>query len=226
MIGIERKEKQSKPIKKSSSFGTVGILIGLCLLLGWCSQNQNSNKTAVMPTARPTGTGAATATTGATVTAAPTSTAVPTRIAAPTSIPRAKAGLPGLLPGDVRANLEKRFGCTCTGAKETAIKGHYRWFCEKEEGISVEIIGYGILQVDLIDATVFTTDAETAGVVLGFIATMPYDGAEPKAAREWVLREIYKVRPGNPIEATFGNVIFTLTGSSVGVFSMDMWGGK
>lgn len=51
-------------------------------------------------------------------------------------------------------------------------------------------------------------DAETAAKFLGFIATMPYDGAEPANARLWVASNIHKTNA----ETVIGNVWFELSG--------------
>lgn len=109
---------------------------------------------------------------------------------APTPIP-AQAGIPGLIPEDVTVNLEKiEFKCD---APDRMPSGLYLRTCLREDsGIvsyMVEVWGSDRRTVDTIVATVVQFVSPTDDIpvlMLGFIATMPYDSADPDQARAWV----------------------------------------
>lgn len=64
------------------------------------------------------------------------------------------------------------------------------------------------------DATFFqpAPDDKAASTVLGYLATMPYDGAQPTAARNWVAANTGNVDRGKEMSQMFGPVRFTLNG--------------
>lgn len=145
----------------------------------------------------------------------PSKTLLPTTTS-PTPVPTVTidmgaAGLPGLLPADVRVNVEDRFGLVCDRPKIQS--GITTWTCIRDVGtavLRVDIYSQGGLQVDIIDARIAGFfNAETAANFLGFVATMPYDGADPAAARLWVATNITKARA----ETIIGNVWFELSGN-------------
>lgn len=145
----------------------------------------------------------------------PTNTPLPIRtltstLAPTVTIEPSAAGLPGLLPADVRVNVEDQFGMSCNGPNTRG--GITTWACIRNVGtavLRVDIYSLGGLQVDIIDARIAGFfNADTAAKFLGFIATMPYDGAEPATARLWVINNISKAKA----ETTMGNVWFELSG--------------
>lgn len=144
----------------------------------------------------------------------PTTQPTQTHTVAPTQY---IAGLLGLNPADITINLEDR-GFECTNAQ--TITGGYVWTCE-EDMISylmrVDIYSFStIVSVDYIDAGIGFFEEpnnDLAISFLGFIATAPYDNAEPIAAREWVETTLPTITsPGDIREAEFGGVKFQLFG--------------
>lgn len=56
-------------------------------------------------------------------------------------------------------------------------------------------------------------DDDLAASVLGFLATVPYDGAEPERARAWVEETLPTIKAAGDVRtATFGGVPFRLYG--------------
>jgi hypothetical protein len=172
----------------------------------------------------------ATAPPSATLRSAPTKTTAPTPteepIPSPTLAPTGTrpptattqpAGLPGLMPADVTVNLEQR-GLTCSSAEAT-FDGGFVWSCSREAYdvlLYVDVYSSSLVTVDMIDASVIfysSADDDLASQFLGFIATMPYDGAQPLDAREWVETTLPTIRvAGDVREITIGGVDFILFG--------------
>ena len=59
-----------------------------------------------------------------------------------------------------------------------------------------------------------TGDLSPAADLLGFCATLPYDGAQPIDARAWVVRMLPKVRQGHPLTKKFGGVQLEVMGTT------------
>lgn len=126
-------------------------------------------------------------------------------------------GLPGLNPADLTINLEDN-GLECTNAQ--SISGGYIWTCERDTIsflMRVDIYSFStILSVDYVDAgIIFFTDPDNdlAASFLGFVATAPYDNADPSAARNWVETTLPTITEvGDIREAEFGGVEFLLFG--------------
>ena len=58
-----------------------------------------------------------------------------------------------------------------------------------------------------------TPDNELAADFLGFMATMPYDGADPQSARNWVEGTLPTITTSGDVrDATFGGIKFLLYG--------------
>lgn len=157
-------------------------------------------------------------------TPAPTNTPMPTDIPAPptSTLPppptKVTGFLPGLMPADIKVNLENR-AFTCAPVEEAA--SLYVWTCKKATDIArLEVMFYSrtLGTVDFIDASVLQSgkpadDLSTA--FLGFMATMPYDNAKPDAAKAWVAETIPTLKgEGDVRSATFGGVPFQLFGIS------------
>lgn len=150
----------------------------------------------------------------------PTSTPVPTKPPAPTPTtePKKVGLLPGLQPADVKVNLENR-QFKCSSAEMSADKTYYVWTCKRDSSAyQMTAIFYGrtLLTVDYINCAVVQfgqADDGIASPFLGFMATMPYDGAEPQRARTWVEQTLPTIKQSGDVrEATFGGVKHRLFG--------------
>jgi hypothetical protein len=127
--------------------------------------------------------------------------------------------LPGLQPADVKINLEERqFTCDLIFGP-TDSDPYYKWECKSESTnylMLVEIWSKSLFTVDLIQSSIMqfgTPDDELAANFLGFMATMPYDGADPQSARNWVEVTLPTIAiSGDVRDATFGGVKFLLYG--------------
>jgi hypothetical protein len=94
------------------------------------------------------------------------------------------------MPADVTINLEER-GLECSGAesRELMSLSYYAWSCRGEKlGVlmEAEIRSTRLGRVDYISARAYSPLVELAAPFLGFVATMPYDNADPARARLWV----------------------------------------
>jgi hypothetical protein len=166
-----------------------------------------------------------------TFTAAPANSLAPSEASQPTLAPTPNSGvmgkLPGLSPVNVTVGLEgQKF--TCTAVKK--VGAYYERTCLKGlpsvNLIRVVISGREISIVDLIEISVLQNENpenKTAQEVLSFIATMPYDGADPEKANAWVESTIPAVsgKPGGTQETVFGDVKYVLQGS-VTSLSLEM----
>ena len=104
-----------------------------------------------------------------------------------------KASIPGLTAVDVTGNL-KNIGFQCTGITATAVQGSFNWTCKRSSADGalqhdVLITGGGPTQIALVNATIFQFGATASDAVaaqfLGYIATTPYEGAQPARAKAW-----------------------------------------
>lgn len=147
----------------------------------------------------------------ATQTVAPTPTPVPTA-----TTPPVIGLIPGLYPADVKLNLEPR-GFSCS----TADKGelYFSWTCTKDvDPVKFIVIFYGrnLLTVDYLESVVLQSgepDDIIASDFLGFMATMPYSGAEPEAARTWVEETLPTIKENGDVRsAVFGTVPYQVFG--------------
>ncbi len=104
---------------------------------------------------------------------------------------------PGLNASDIYLNLKKR-GFDCVGPKSSKIG--VSWYCQDERfstrSWSVTIRGEGYSQLTFVTATSLNygkgSSDEIAREFLGFVASLPYEGAEPAKAKAWVLRNVGK----------------------------------
>ena len=119
--------------------------------------------------------------------------------------------IPGLTPQDVYLSLENR-GFTCS---EPVVMGHendVRWTCERQEAKGrylVEINSKDANSVRFLKAWVIADDPARADALaqdfLGYIARVPYAGAQPEEAKAWVEQSV-----GSKASAKFGGVSYTL----------------
>jgi hypothetical protein len=152
----------------------------------------------------------------------PTDTSSPTKVPTQTRTPLAisETGLlPGLQPADVKFNLQNRqFNCELA-FMPTDTDPYSSWECQRKNAqyyMSVEIWSKSLDSVDLIVSSVVQfrkADDGLATDFLGFMATMPFDGAEPQEARTWVGETLPTITANGDVrEATFGGIKFRLYG--------------
>jgi len=195
-------------MKKTQAKKQLNLLIGVFLvLITGCGA----------PPATPTKTGIVIST----FTAAPANSPTPSEVSTPTlASDAAIAGqLPGLSPVNVTVGLEgQKF--TCTAVKKGTFS--YERTCTRGlpsvNLIQVFISGRESSIVDFIEISVLQNENpenKTSPEVLGFLATMPYDGSTPEEARAWVESTILAVsgKPGGTQETAFGDVKYILHGS-------------
>lgn len=135
---------------------------------------------------------------------------------APAPAESSQAFLPGLLAADVTVNLEQR-GFECTSADKGV--NYYYWSCTDSNelyDVTVELYGRTLSTLDYVNAVVLQFGApmdELALPFLGYIATVPYDGAEPERARAWVEQTLPTITTNGDVRtATFGGVQYELFG--------------
>ena len=141
-----------------------------------------------------------------------TSTAPVQEIPAPDLVIR------GLARVDVTGNLDKR-DFDCSGPHH--LVGVESWTCDsKGAGLSllyhVDVQGVSTTRISYVIAAVTHIDAAdaTAAAFLGFVATIPYDDADPAAARAWVRENI----GNNGATLTIGSARFRLTRADTGMY--------
>ena len=117
--------------------------------------------------------------------------------------------IPGLTPRQVAGRLTG-LGCAVTGTPGAT---QSFWSYRREEPdheMKVDFGGPGGRGVSEIAAMVIRTAdrpvSETAAVPLGVVASTPYEGSDPDAARRWLERHL-----GDGGKTTVGGVTFTLT---------------
>jgi hypothetical protein len=119
--------------------------------------------------------------------------------------------IPGLTPQAVYLNLENR-GFKCSEPELMGSEDEVQWTCKKQETKGeylVEISSKDANSVRLVEAKVVSNDPARADALaqdfLGYVAGVPYEGAQPKEAKGWVERNI-----GSKASAEFGGVSYTL----------------
>jgi hypothetical protein len=127
----------------------------------------------------------------------------------------ASRNIPGLTPQDVYLNLENK-GFKCSEPELMGPDNEVRWTCEKKEANSeylVEIDSSDANSVRLVEAWVVSSDPARADALaqdfLGYVATVPYEGAQPEEAKAWVEQNV-----GSKASAEFGGVSYTLGGKA------------
>jgi hypothetical protein len=127
----------------------------------------------------------------------------------------APRNIPGLTPQDVYLNLENR-DFKCSEPELMGRNNQVRWTCEKQEANGeylVEINSSDANSVRLVEARVISSDPAHADALaqdfLGYVATIPYEGAHPEEAKAWVKQNV-----GSKVSAEFGGVSYTLGGKA------------
>jgi hypothetical protein len=127
----------------------------------------------------------------------------------------APRNIPGLTPQEVYLNLENR-DFKCSEPELMGPDNQVRWTCEKQEANGeylVEINSSDANSVRLVEATVITSDPAHADALaqdfLGYVATIPYEGAHPEEAKAWVKQNV-----GSKASAEVGGVSYTLGGKA------------
>ena len=119
--------------------------------------------------------------------------------------------IPGLTPQAVYLNLENR-GFECSEPELMGSEDEVRWTCKKQETKGeylVEISSKDANSVRLVEAKVVSNGPARADALaqdfLGYVAGVPYEGAQPKEAKGWVERNV-----GSMASAEVGGVSYTL----------------
>jgi hypothetical protein len=127
----------------------------------------------------------------------------------------APKNIPGLTPQDVYLNLENK-GFKCSEPELMEAANEVRWTCEKQEANGeylVEINSSDANSVRLVEARVISDDPARADALardfLGYVARVPYEGAQPEEAKAWVEQNV-----GSKVSAEFGDVSYTLGGKA------------
>jgi hypothetical protein len=125
------------------------------------------------------------------------------------------SNIPGLTPQDVYLDLENR-EFTCSEPELMQPEDEVRWTCERQGTKGrylVEISSKDANSVRLIKAWVISHERARAdalaGDFLGYVATVPYEGAQPEKAKAWVEQNV-----GSKASAKFGGVSYTLGGKA------------
>ncbi|NPV54672.1 MAG: hypothetical protein HPY71_14350 [Firmicutes bacterium] len=124
--------------------------------------------------------------------------------------------LPSVTSADVKLNLQKwglEFGFDSGKAidLDTGVELGASLFGELPLQVSsVDFYVDGTAMIGMLPAEDFLA---VAGGYLGYCATLPYEDADPVAAREWVKSNVAKAnQPGRPLETTFGSARYILYG--------------
>jgi hypothetical protein len=127
----------------------------------------------------------------------------------------ASMNIPGLTPQDVYLNLENR-GFKCSEPELRGAGNEVRWTCERQEAKDeylVEINSSDANSVRVVEARVISYDPARADALardfLGYVAIVPYEGAQPEEAKAWVEQNV-----GSKASAEFGGVSYTLGGKA------------
>ena len=122
-------------------------------------------------------------------------------------------GIPGLFAVDVYGIFTNK-GFTLT--EHSSVEQQELWTVRqktKEYLFEVGILGTSASNITSVEATALNFSAMDTGEIVknffGYVATLPYDGAKPSEAREWVQSNINKT-----CHAVFGPVKFELIANS------------
>lgn len=196
---------------------TLGATIMIAALAAGCSASQ--------PT---TATPAPTPSVSVEPTATPTPTPTPTPVPTPTPTPGVlkMVGIPGSHIKDIQLGVSK-FGMEDDSAQAASAESGCKWSAYKSWTFPDTdiILDYNLLGDDdsqFVSGTFGATwDLEipneifctAAKLYLGYIATMPYDTADPEAARQWV-EDNMTAALDDSVSTTIGDAEFTLTGAT------------
>lgn len=120
--------------------------------------------------------------------------------------------LPGLQASDIKVSLEQR-DFTCTSAEIHEDK-FYSWTCKLETAeysVETNIYGDTLQTVDYVSVYTmdFGSNDQLLATIVGFIATVPYQKAQPQEARTWIEDNYFSNKKA---EKTFGGVKYGLYG--------------
>lgn len=139
--------------------------------------------------------------------------------------------LPGLAPADVYLNLEAapysfRFGDWTYGQSLDEKCGDRT---DTDTGAIMHVCiwspsgQYGGPAVMWVDATVEGMNAqalESASWFLPYVATVPYEGADQEAAKQWVADNWRSVRTGKTLTKQIGQAVFELSGNGTSLVTL------
>jgi hypothetical protein len=152
-----------------------------------------------------------------------TSTRRPTATHTATPTATDSPGLPGLTIEDVTGRLEseKSFTCKLEGSDDRVTL----WVCDYQSGIDlwyhVDLYSTQAAPLYYLNAAIFQTQPsdERAIEILAYLAAMPYDGANPKKARDWVAKTLPTLaNPEDEQTTTIGDLPLKLSGGPNGRF--------
>lgn len=165
------------------------------------------------------------------VTATPEPTPDPTPEPTATPEPTPAFGdlpvVPGLVCENIWVNFEQDWGIEQTASNDSSDyydsyssgifvdsgELSYSFYCSPDA-----LEGYSKV-VSHVEFFAASTDPSVVELFLGYAATIPYDGADPQAARDWVqtgLSDLSGADAGTTLTASFGSANFELTSMSSG----------
>jgi hypothetical protein len=152
----------------------------------------------------------------------PTETPKPPATSTPTVTPTAtqSPGLPGLtMNSAVNSLKDKGFNCSLGSSSP----GPTLWMCdiqiENDTWYHVDLYGTANVEVNNVFASVFQTQPDNAKAIdiLGYVASLPYNGSDATSARQWIADTLSGIQSVNDVkEKYFGNVHFKLYGDPHG----------
>ena len=125
--------------------------------------------------------------------------------------------IPGLAAADVTLNLEQK-DFSCSGPTKLQTKIAYA--CEWSDGVMdmvVDVYGLSPTKITLVEATATDIGPEVRHDeitdFLAYVATLPYEGAQPEQAAEWVRANVAKAdKRGQVLSQAFGPALYELYG--------------
>ena len=136
---------------------------------------------------------------------------------APTAAPAAATLeiIPGIAAADITLSLTDR-GFVCSGA--TQMQTLLSWTCDRSgnAGVSYNVLVYGDTptRIRFVNASISApSGVSDEAAFFNLLATLPYTGAEPAKAQEWVRTTLPVARQGAVNETAIGGVRLQLFGS-------------
>jgi len=152
-----------------------------------------------------------------TETTRPKDTATPT----PTPTPTQSPGLPGLSMSNVINQFQNEKGFTCK--QEGSATDPVLWMCDIQSGndlwYHVDIYGTSKVEVSNLLVSVFQTypEDEKSIDIIGFAASLPYNGSNSSEANKWVSQTLPGLQSVDDVREKFiGGVHFKLYGGPQG----------
>jgi hypothetical protein len=123
-----------------------------------------------------------------------------------------KKHIPGLTAADVTLNFKNQ-GFTCSDMQQGKIG--VTWTCKQETSdheYTVITFGDSPLEILFVQANVLNYGSRNTNEVssdfIGYVASLPFDGASPSEAKSWAQGNLGK----NNVETKYGEATFRLTG--------------